>query len=155
MTLACPKLLISILSVSGLTKLTFILSGAFTNLKERKIKENNTSKFGFTSELDSDRINEYEITSEDYVKEGLLREFFGRIKVITTTKTYSRDDLKNILLTSEISPLKSFEKTCIMFVYSGITYTDEFIDEICKEAYSMSTGARALQNLMSGIQDII
>ncbi len=137
------------------SKLTFILSGAFTNLKERKMRENDKSKFGFSSSNLIDKKKEYEVTPEDYVSEGLMREFFGRIKVVATTKTYSVEDLKNILLNSEISPLKGFEKTCIMFGYNGIEYTDEFIDEICSEAYNMSTGARALQNLMSGIQDIL
>ena len=81
-----------------------------------------------------------------------MREFFGRIKVIAATKTYSLDDLKKILLTSKISPLKNFEKTVLMFGYSGIIYDDEFIDSIANEAYEMNTGARALQTIMSGIQ---
>ena len=57
------------------------------------------------------KSNSYEITPEDYIKYGLMREFFGRIKVLTSTKSYKLEDLKKILLTSVISPLKNFENS--------------------------------------------
>ena len=135
------------------SKLTFILSGAFTSIKENKIKENNKNKFGFGSSEEKD--NTYKVDVQDYIDYGLMREFFGRIKVLTYTKTYSKEDLKNILLNSSISPLKGLEKTCIMFEYPGIEYDDEFIDYICDKAYDMKTGARGLQTLISGIQDLL
>ena len=54
--------------------------------------------------------NIYTIEDEDYIEYGLLREFFGRIKVITNTKGYTKEDLKKILLESEISPLKNLSR---------------------------------------------
>ena len=136
------------------SRLTFILSGAFTDLKETKIKDNEKNDLGFNSDRDK-KDKEYEVSVQDYIDYGLMREFFGRIKILTTTKTYSVEDLKRILLESKISPLLGLEKTCLMYGYPGITYTDEFLDEIVTKAYEMGTGARALQNLMSGVQDIL
>lgn len=134
------------------SKLTFILSGAFTRIKDYKIAEKSKKSLGFGKvEEDDDRT--YIVDTDDYIKFGLKKEFFGRIKVITITKTYSIDDLKRILLESEISPLRGFEKSCMMYGYSGIEYTEEFIDCIVSEAYKMGTGARALQSLIQGIQD--
>ena len=49
--------------------------------------------------------------------------------------------------------MKSLEKTTQMYGYPGITYDEEFIDMLCKEAYDMGTGARALQTIMAGIQN--
>ena len=135
------------------SKLTFILSGAFTSIKDNKIKANNRNKLGFGNS--EEKKNTYKVDVQDYIDYGLMREFFGRIKVLTYTKTYTKEDLKNILLNSTISPLKGLEKTCIMFDYPGIEYDDEFIDYICSKAYDMSTGARALQTLISGIQDLL
>ena len=138
------------------SKITFILSGAFTKLRENKIKEQE-KKFngmGFNSDYNSSK-NEYEITSQDYIDYGLMREFFGRIKVLTSTKSYSIDDLKKILLESKISPLKNLEKTIKMFGYSNLNYDDDFINKICDEAYKLDTGARGLQSIMSGIQNKI
>lgn len=136
------------------SKLTFILCGAFTTIKEQKIASNDKKLLGFST-LEQPHDRSYTMDSQDYVDFGLMREFFGRIKVITSTKTYNIEDFKRILIESELSPLKGLEKTCIMFGYPGITYNEEFLDKICKYAYEMQTGARALQNLISGIQDIL
>lgn len=137
------------------SKLTFILSGAFTNLRERKIKENDAKNkpLGFSNKDENSFERVYSISPEDYIKEGLKREFFGRIKVLASTKSYTIEDLKDILLKSKISPLKNFEMVVKIYGYKGITYDDDFIDEVAREAYEMNTGARALQTIMSGIQN--
>lgn len=138
------------------SKITFILSGAFTKLREDKIQEQEKkiNGMGFNSG-NNDLKNEYEITSQDYIDYGLMREFFGRIKVLTSTKSYSIDDLKTILLNSKISPLKNFEKTIQMFGYNNLKYNDEVLDKICEEAYKLDTGARGLQSIMANIQNKI
>lgn len=136
------------------SKITFILMGAFTDIKDKKIKENESKKIGFDTNLAS-KEKVYTVTPQDYIDYGIMREFFGRIKVIASTKTYSKDDLKKILLGSTISPLKNFDKTVKLFGYSGIKYKDEFIDKVVDEAYNMNTGARGLQTVMSGIQDLL
>lgn len=134
------------------SKNTFILSGAFTNLREDKI--NSVKKagnvMGFSAETPEVK-NEYTVTPDDYIKYGLMREFFGRIKVLTSTKSYNIDDCKNILLNSKISPLTNLEKTVKMYGYKGITYTDEFLNKVAEEGLAMHTGARGLQTVMSGI----
>lgn len=138
------------------SKITFILSGAFTKLRDNKIKEQEKqfNGMGFNTSY-SNAKNEYEITAQDYIDYGLMREFFGRIKVLTSTKTYTEEDLKKILLESKISPLKNLEKTIRMFGYESISIDEEFINKICDEAIKLDTGARALQSIMSGIQDMI
>ena len=136
------------------SKITFILSGAFTKLRDNKIKETEKkiNGIGFNTDY-SNKKNEYEITSQDYVDYGLMREFFGRIKVLTSTRSYSIEDLKKILLESKISPLRNLEKTVQMFGYDNLDYNEEFLNKICEEAYKLDTGARGLQSIMSGIQN--
>lgn len=134
--------------------LTFVLSGAFTGIKEKKTKELNKRTIGFAgSNENQNKKDSYEVTVQDYIDYGLLREFFGRIKVITSTKSYSKEDLKNILMNSSISPLKNFKKTAEMFGYNNVSCTEGFIDKIVDEAYEMKTGARGLQTLMAEIQN--
>ena len=137
------------------SKLTFILSGAFTRIKDQKIAEKNRKYMGFNDQYSINNDCTYTMNSDDYIDYGLMKEFFGRIKVIVSTKTYTIDDLKKILIESEISPIKGFEKNCIMLGYSGIEYNDEIIDRLATEAYNMGTGARALQSLVTGMQDVI
>lgn len=131
--------------------LTFVMMGAFTGIRDKKIKEINKKPIGFSS--DTKKESTYEVTPQDYIDYGLMREFFGRIKVITSTKTYSAEDLKTILKTSKISPLVNFKKTAMMQGYEKVEYTDKFIDLLVEKAYKMGTGARALQTIMSEIQD--
>ena len=133
----------------------FPLDENLHNIKERKRNELEKKKkrVGFSSSDSNINDESYIITAQDYIDEGMHREFFGRVKVLTSTRTYNYDDLKTILLTSTISPLKNFEKTVQMFGYSGITYTDDFIHELCTQALEMGTGARALQTIMSGVQN--
>ena len=98
-------------------------------------------------------VNTSPNTPQDYIDYGLMREFLGRIKVLVSTKSYSKEDLTKILLTSSVSPLKNFEKNAKMFGYGGIDYNQEFINKIVEEAYEMKTGARGLQTVLSGIQN--
>ena len=135
------------------SKLTFIFAGAFTDMKDEKKEQNNKKCIGFNNV--EENKNSYSVDTEDYINFGLTREFFGRIKVISHMKTYTKDDLKNILFKSTISPLKGLEKTCILFGSTGIEYDDEFIDTIIDKAYDMGTNARALQSIMSSIQNIL
>lgn len=132
--------------------LTFIMSGAFTGIRDKKIKENKSNSIGFN--LNNDQSNgTYEVTAQDYIDYGLMREFFGRIKIIVSTNSYSVEDLKKILLNSKISPLHNFARTVNMFGYKSLKTNEEFINKLAEEAYKMNTGARGLQTLMSEIQN--
>ena len=135
------------------SKLTFIFAGAFTDMKEEKIEINNKKTIGFNNIENNN--NSYLVDTEDYINFGLMREFFGRIKVISHMKTYTKEDLREILEKSSISPLKGFEKTCILFGAEGIEYNDEFISSVVDKAYDMGTNARALQSIMSSIQNLL
>ena len=73
--------------------------------------------------------------------------------VLTSTKSYTVDDLKKILVESRISPLRNLEKTVQMFGYNNLKYNEDLLNKICEEAYKLDTGARGLQSIMSGIQN--
>lgn len=135
------------------TRITFILMGAFTDIREAKIKEIDTNRIGFGDEENKEQS--YEIVAQDYIDYGLQRELVGRIKVIQNTKAYTKEDLTNILLNSKISPLLNLEKTAKMYGYGGIKYDDDFIEKVIDKAYEMDTGARSLQTVMLGLQNIL
>ncbi len=124
------------------TNITFICLGAFTDLRERKIK----------NELSKD--NTYSIKPEDYINEGMLREVVGRFSLITATQSLGRDALRQILVESSISPLISLKKVGKIYG-KEITYDDELIDRIVDLALEEDTGARALQTVVNGISNQI
>ena len=135
---------------------TFILGGAWTNIRDKKVEDykKEHSKIGFTNEGSiAGTTIEYTITADDYIKAGLSREFFGRVKVLTGTRTYNLDDLRAILMESITSPIKNFEKAVQMFGYPGIEVSDEFVQKVCEQAFQMQTGARALESIMAGVQN--
>lgn len=136
-------------------KITFILAGAFTSLKEQKIKENEKTNLGFSTKDQEKLEKTYVVEPQDYIDYGLIKEFFARIKVLLTTKSYTLEDYKKILLTSAISPLRNFEMVVKMFGYPGITFDESFINKFAKEAEKMNMGARSLQTIMSGIQTML
>lgn len=123
------------------SNLTFIFMGAFTNMKENKNKS-----IGFDSK---ENIRE---TTTDYVKAGMLREFMGRINVITKTNDLKIEDIKNILINSKISPLK--ELILIGKLYSvEITFTEGFIKKASFDALKENIGARGIHRVINKVKN--
>lgn len=123
------------------SNLTFIFMGAFTNMKENKNKS-----IGFDSK---ENIRE---TTTDYVKAGMLREFMGRINVITKTNDLKIEDIENILINSKISPLK--ELILIGKLYSvEITFTEGFIKKASFDALKENIGARGVHRVINKVKN--
>ena len=125
------------------SKLTFICLGAFTDLRERKIKE----------ELSEDGY--YTIEPEDYINEGILREMVGRFSLITCTRDLSKDNLVEMLKKSEISPLVQLGIMTKKAYNKELVYDDALVEKVAEVAYAANTGARALQTVTNGIRDLI
>lgn len=125
------------------SKITFVCLGAFTDYREKQTEE-------FL-----DETGNYKMYSEDYVNAGIMREMVGRFRVMTSTKKYTREALKRILLESTASPLKEFIDTARDTFNTIIKYDDAIIDEIVECAYQMNTGARSLQTVVSDIENSI
>lgn len=136
------------------TNLTFIGMGAFTKIREGKALENKQS-IGFIRDQTQgdEQDQEYVVTAQDYIAFGLERELVGRFSLLTSTKDLKVEDLKNILLTSTISPLETFKEFASTFGIENVTYEEEFIQTMAELAYEMGFGARGLQKLMSDVKN--
>ena len=139
------------------SKLTIVAMGAFTNLRERKIKENekkNKPSLGFSGISDDNYERTYTITEDDYIGEGLGRELVGRFSCLAFTEELGVEDLERILKESESSPLKSL-------IFDGkisgcnVTISDDVIHAIALRAYESNVGARGLNRICKSIRDII
>lgn len=137
------------------SKITFVGLGAFTNLRERKISENEEKYkrgIGFSADEEIKKERTYTITKDDYISAGLQRELVGRFSCITFTKELGIDDLDKILTESEISPLKQLKELgklmgCELEVDNDIIY------EIAKLAFNRNCGARSLQDIIIDLTD--
>lgn len=124
------------------SKLTFICIGAFTDLRERKIKE----------ELDEN--GNYTILPEDYIKEGMIRELVGRFSLHSSTRALGKEDYIKILMESKTSPLLNLTKA-VKIYDKELIFDEELINKIADEAVKMNTGARALETIVQGIKNQI
>ena len=140
------------------SKLTFIAMGAFTDLRERKIKENEKKRggtIGFSSTSDDDDIErKYTVDREDYINEGLEKEFVGRFTCVTYTNELSVKDLERVLRESISSPLNILYAIGTI-MGCKIIVSPEIIHQIAQMAYNTNTGARALIGIVQTIKDVV
>lgn len=124
------------------SNLTVVFMGAFTDLYKDKVVKKG---IGFNNNIENNEEKEITINKEDLIKYGLPAEFLGRISKIVYTKELKEEDLVNILLNSEISPLKIeqefFEDLGIKF-----KYTNDYVKELARKCLKHKTGARELKS---------
>lgn len=124
------------------SKITFVCLGAFTDYREKQ-KDN------------LDEAGNYKMYSEDYINAGIMREMVGRFKLMTSTKKYTKEALKQILTESTASPLRDLMSVGENVYNTTIIFDEIIIDEIIEHAYNMNTGARALQTVVSDIENTL
>ena len=117
------------------SKLTFILLGALSELRDKKI-------------VDSDI---YSIVPEDLIAHGLERELVGRINTYLHTDEYTKEDLLRILKESSISPILSLKKGVSLYG-KELIIDEEIYEDIVNAAYDLHSGARGLQTIINNIR---
>ena len=146
------------------TNLTFISLGAFTGIRDKKIEEKTkqTKKtiIGFAGseevpKMETEEEKTYIMNEQDYIEYGLERELVGRISLFASTKAYTKEGYRRILLESEISPLKAFIDFAKSFGVEEVIYDDEFIEKACEMAYEANFGARGLHQIISNLKNIL
>lgn len=124
------------------SKLTFIAMGAFSEIYENKNKQ----PLGFldtNNEIKSKNM----ITSQEFFNYGMPPEFIGRFNTIVNMNSLGYNELKSILINSEISKLK-INKKFLQELGVLLSYDDEVINEIAKKALELNVGARSLDNII-------
>ena len=131
----------------------FIVSGAFDQLGENVRKRLNLNRIGFGS---SDEQNQNEIPvstflgkaeTRDFIDYGFEPEFIGRLPVRVACEELTKEDLREILLSSEGNVLEQYRSD-----FSGYNIefkmTDDAILKIAENAAEEKTGARGLVTVL-------
>ena len=129
----------------------FICGGAFVDLDQIIEQRVGNRMVGYNSDVPKEKedlLNE--VRSEDLVKYGLIPEFIGRLPVVSVLKELSQNELVRVLKETKNSLLKQYRKLFLM-EDAQLHFTREAILEICEQAISMKTGARALRSIMENI----
>ena len=127
------------------SKLTVVALGAFTGITH----ENNVNSIDLEKNSTSEKVNSDDyskVTSNDFVKYGIMRELIGRFSKTIAMNPLSKEDIIKILKESDFSPLNTYKKLFDMLEVN-FDFSDEFIEYIAELAIAKQSGARSLKTV--------
>jgi len=135
------------------TNILFICGGAFDGLEKVIKGRTEKSSIGFGAEVkgkdDLRSIGDLlkNVESEDLIKFGLIPEFIGRLPVITTLDSLSKDALIKILVEPKNALVKQYKK---LFKLEGVEleFREDALDSIAIKAIEKKSGARGLRSII-------
>ncbi|AHI02732.1 ATP-dependent protease [Corynebacterium falsenii DSM 44353] len=132
----------------------FIVAGAFAGL-EKVISERRGKKgLGFGAEISSKSEEDKDpfqyVEPEDLVKFGLIPELIGRLPVLTHVGHLDEDALVRVLTEPKNSLVRQYQR---LFEMDGVrlTFEEDALREIARQALARETGARGLRSIMESI----
>ena len=108
------------------SKLTIVGAGAFTGI------------------VNSDDYKN--LTTDDFMKYGIMRELIGRFSKVITMNPLKKDDIIKILKNSNYSPINTYKKL-FELLNVKFEFNDEFIEYIAELAVKKQSGARSLKTV--------
>ena len=141
------------------TNILFICGGAFDGLDKIIEKRTDKSAIGFDSPVQSKSKRDVgtlftQVEPHDLLKFGIIPELVGRMPVITTLRSLSRDDLVRILVEPKNALTKQYQKLLEM---DGVALEiqPEALQAIAQKALDRQIGARGLRAIMEKIMTTI
>ncbi|HBP37487.1 MAG TPA: ATP-dependent Clp protease ATP-binding subunit ClpX [Clostridiales bacterium] len=137
------------------TNILFICGGAFDGME--KIIQNRIGQksIGFGAIIESRKEKDIgellaRIMPQDLLKYGLIPEFIGRVPVIVSLEGLNEDALIRILQEPRNALLKQYKK---LFDFDGVelTFEEDAVQEIARQALARNTGARGLRAILEEI----
>ncbi|PAF52438.1 ATP-dependent protease ATP-binding subunit ClpX [Helicobacter sp. 13S00477-4] len=132
------------------SNILFICGGAFDGLSEIIKKRSGSNTLGFES--DKKNINEEEnvlhlVEPDDLINFGLIPELIGRLHVITTLESITKEAMIAILTKPKDAIIKQYQK---LFKIDGaeLIFEKDAIEKIAQLALARKTGARGLRAII-------
>jgi ATP-dependent Clp protease ATP-binding subunit ClpX len=137
------------------TNILFICGGAFDGIEKIIESRLGEKQLGFGANITSHKEKNIgdvlrHVLPEDLLKNGLIPEFIGRLPVVVTLDALDEDALIQILTQPRNALVKQYAKLLEM---DGVklSFEDEALHLIAKEALKRKTGARGLRSIIEGI----
>jgi len=134
------------------SNILFICGGTFNGLDKIISNRLGSKLIGFEADIKGQgdiKVNEImsHVQPEDLVKFGLIPEFVGRIPITTTLDELSLDALVRILKEPKNALIKQYKK---LFELENVklSFTDEVLLAIAKDAIKRKSGARGLRAIL-------
>ncbi|HDK16654.1 MAG TPA: ATP-dependent Clp protease ATP-binding subunit ClpX [Nitrospirae bacterium] len=137
------------------TNILFICGGTFIGLEDIIEKITGRKTVGFGSELKSRKQKKIGETlaivePQDLIKSGLIPEFVGRLPIVAILDELDAPALVRILQEPRNSLLKQYEK---LFSFDNVklSFTDDAVSAVAREAMRRKTGARGLRAILEDV----
>ena len=130
----------------------FICGGAFPGLDDiikQRLSKSNSIGFGGTlkDSYDNDPDILSKVTTEDIRKYGMIPEFIGRLPIVTTLQSLTKEMLVKIMTEPKNAILKQYQKLLELDEVK-LEFADDALEEIADKAMELKTGARGLRSII-------
>ncbi len=130
----------------------FICGGTFSGIEDVIKKRIGKKRIGFKEGPDDDIQDGLayllpKLETEDLLQYGLIPEFVGRLPTVTTLDPLGEKELVRVMSEPRNAIIRQYEK---IFELEGaeITFDDEALAEIARQAMKRETGVRAIRALV-------
>lgn len=137
------------------SNILFICGGAFIGLENIISRRIGEHSIGFGASIpekgSEDALKIFQdLEPGDLLKYGLIPEFIGRLPVLSTLEDLDEKHLIQILKEPKNAILKQYQK---LFELEDVdlTFTDDAVLAIAKEAIKRKTGARGLRSILENV----
>jgi len=136
------------------TNILFIVGGAFDGIEEIVKRRLGDKTIGFGSDtdgknavLDDTKSLMQQVVPEDLLQFGLIPEFIGRLPILTALERLTENDLVRILTEPKNALVKQYQR---LLSLDGVelTFDEEALQAIAREALDRNTGARGLRSII-------
>ncbi|NLF24717.1 MAG: ATP-dependent Clp protease ATP-binding subunit ClpX [Deltaproteobacteria bacterium] len=136
------------------TNILFIVGGAFDGLENIIKKRIGKKSIGFGVKHEDSSTSKDAVLSkletEDLLKYGMIPEFVGRVPVVAPLEALDHKALTTILTQPKNALVKQFQ-TLLLMEDVDLTFTEDAISQIAKEALEKKTGARGLRSILETV----
>jgi ATP-dependent Clp protease ATP-binding subunit ClpX len=137
------------------SKILFICGGAFDGLDKIVEARTDRSAIGFDATVLSRKKRDVgqllsKVEPDDLMKYGIIPELIGRLPVITTLQSLSREDLVRILVEPKNALVKQYQK---LFELDNVELEIQpaALNAVANKAIDRQIGARGLRAILEGI----
>ena len=137
------------------SNILFICGGAFDGLDKIIEKRTDKKTMGFGAEIKSSTQRDVgqilsQVQQHDLLKFGIIPELIGRLPVVASLDSLSRDDLVRILKEPKNAMTKQYQA---LMGFDGVEleYEPEALEAIADKAIERKIGARGLRSVMEGV----
>ncbi len=137
------------------TNILFICGGAFDGLDKIIEKRTDKSAIGFDAPVQSKKARDVgkllsQVEPRDLLKFGIIPELIGRMPVITSLQSLTKDDLVRILQEPKNALIRQYQALLAMDQVE-LEIQKDALEQIAQKAIDRQIGARGLRSVMEQI----